>query len=253
MWQQKIETLKSAGFNIVARTHTGHALQKNEDRFFIKTLKDKSILCAVADGLSGESKGDFASELVINNLSGIDEFSYTDFTRELSDIALRIDRLIHKKSERSSNLSGTGSTMVGILLKNSHAYWVHVGDSRLYLFRDNSLIQLTEDQTRARFLLKEGEITAKQYPIHHSRQIMDQYLGCGFCEPETGSFILKPKDIIIISTDGLHKSIDDDAILSAIRTSGDIDAIVRSLENSALQNGGEDNITVIGIEVSDHS
>ena len=55
--------------------------------------------------------------------------------------------------------------------------------------------------------------------------------------------------MLIISTDGLHKSIDYDSILSAIKTSGDMNAIVKSLEYSALEKGGDDNITVIGIEV----
>lgn len=249
MWKQRHQSLETETFKIIARTHRGHALPKNEDRFFIKTLNDQSILCAVADGLSGESKGDFASELVIKNLSEIDELFSPDSSHELFSIAINIDRIIHKEGERSLKFYGTGSTLTGILLKAYHLHWVHAGDSRLYLFRENALIQVTEDQTRARFLLNEGEITAEQYLSHYSRQIMDQYLGCGFCEPETGSIALKPKDRLIITTDGLHKTIDYDSILSTLKSSGDMNAILESLEYHALKKGGNDNITIIGIEI----
>jgi protein phosphatase len=78
---------------------------------------------------------------------------------------------------------------------------------------------------------------------------MDQYLGCGFCEPEEGSFKIQPKDILIISSDGLHKYIDRDMIFSIISTSKDIEFKVDALINAALQEGGMDNITVIGIEI----
>jgi len=76
-----------------------------------------------------------------------------------------------------------------VFLRDNVAHWIHVGDSRLHLFRERSLIRITEDQTLARFLIEEGELTPDQASTHYSRQVMDQFVGCGFVEPEAGIFV----------------------------------------------------------------
>lgn len=249
MWQNKHKVLNTAAFNITAATHMGYVRQKNEDRFLIKTLKDNSALCAVADGLGGESKGDYAAETVRKKLGVIEEIHIKNNDNQLVNITQNIDQLVYNEGQKHSSLNGMGSTLVGVLLRNFLAYWVHVGDSRLYLLRDEKLIQITEDQTLARFLLEEGEITPEQSNSHYSRHVMDQYLGCGYCEPEKGCLKLLPRDIIIISTDGMHKYIDSDVMLFLITSSADIESGVNSLVHAALEAGGRDNITVIGIEI----
>jgi protein phosphatase len=97
--------------------------------------------------------------------------------------------------------------------------------------------------------MEEGEIRPDQLDTHYSRHVMDQYLGSGFCEPEEGRFKIQPKDILIISSDGLHKYIDFGMIFSIIKTSASIESKVNSLIQAALEKGGRDNITVIAIEV----
>lgn len=176
----------------------------NEDRYLIKELKDGSVLLAVADGLGGEAAGDYAAETLQKNLTGLTHISRNDEQRELDQLAREIDRSIYAEGQENKSLEGMGSTLVGVLLRDRIAYWVHVGDSRLYLLRDRKLTQVTEDQTLARFLLDEGEITAEQLPSHYSRHVMDQCVGCGYTEPETGRFKLLAGDILMLSTDGLH-------------------------------------------------
>jgi protein phosphatase len=249
MWHKKHQVYNNEGFNIVAATHSGRVLQKNEDRFVIQALNDHSVLCAVADGLGGTSNGDYAAEIVRKELSAIEEIHIHKSPGPLLSIAQEIDRQICHEGEKNPTLKEMGSTLIGVLLQNSIAYWVHAGDSRLYLLREKQLFRLTKDQTLARFLLEEGEIKPEQLDTHYSKNIMDQYLGCGFCEPEEGSFKIKPKDILIISSDGLHKYIDFDMIFSIIKTSASIESKVDSLVHAALEKGGKDNITVVAIEV----
>lgn len=77
---------------------------------------------------------------------------------------------------------------------------------------------------------------------------MDQYLGCGYSEPEKGFIELKPKDMIIIASDGLHQSMDTNVISSVLLQPDAIKNKVKSLLQTALKSGGKDNITIVGIE-----
>ena len=140
-----------------------------------------------------------------------------------------------------------GSTFLAVLFRDGDAFWAHTGDSRFCVFREDLLIRITEDQTLARFLVKEGEITPEQAKSHYSRQVMDQCVGCGYCEPETGCFELAPGDLAILCTDGLFKSVNTELMVSSLSRSGGIDRLADSLVRAALENGGRDNITVIGI------
>lgn len=138
-----------------------------------------------------------------------------------------------------------GSTLTGVLLRNDVAHWVHVGDSRLYILRSEILTQVTQDQTLARFLQKEGEITEQQLSTHYSRHVMDQYVGCGYSEPETGSLKVQAGDLLALSTDGLHKHISMDGFNSILNRNDDLETKTRALVKEALDTGGNDNITVV--------
>ena len=120
-----------------------------------------------------DAAGDYAADIIRAKLSGLDLISGKNVQTELDQLARSIDRTIFTKGQENMAFEGMGSTLVGVLLRHRVAYWVHIGDSRLYLFRNGSLIQVTEDQTLARFLLEEGEITAEQLPTHYSRHVMD--------------------------------------------------------------------------------
>jgi protein phosphatase len=107
------------------------------------------------------------------------------------------------------------------------------------------LTQVTEDQTLARFLLEEGEITAEQLPTHYSRHVMDQCEGCGYAEPETGRLKFLAGDLLVLSTDGLHREIPEDTLFSILNTETILETKARRLVKAALNAGGKDNITVV--------
>ena len=226
-------------------THIGFVRKSNEDRYLIKELKDKSVLIAVADGLGGEVAGDYAAEILREKLAGLNHISTNNEQSELDQLARAIDCDIYTEGQENNALEGMGSTLVGILLRNRIAYWVHVGDSRLYLLRNGTLTQVTEDQTLARFLLEEGEITAEQLPTHYSRHVMDQCVGCGFAEPETGRLKFIAGDLLVLSTDGLHRQISENTLKSILNTDTDLETKARALVKAALDAGGKDNITVV--------
>jgi len=226
-------------------THIGLVRKSNEDRYLIKKLEDNSVLLAVADGLGGEVAGDYAAEIIREKLAGLNSISRKDIQQELGQLARTMDRTIYKKGQENVALEGMGSTLISVLLRDRIAYWVHVGDSRLYLFRNGTLTPVTEDQTLARFLLEEGEITTEQLLTHYSRNVMDQCVGCGYVEPETGRLEFLAGDILVLSTDGLHKDITDNTINSILNMDTNLEIKAKALVKAALDAGGNDNITVV--------
>ena len=173
--------LQSENESIFSVSHIGRVRKVNEDRYLIKKLSDRSILMAVADGLGGDVASDYAAEITRGWLAGIEHVPEGDELRYLERLVKDIDLSICNEAEKNPELEGMGSTLVGVLLRNGYAHWVHVGDSRLYVLRKNQLIQITKDQTFARFLVEEGEITPEQALTHYSRHIMDQCVGHGIC------------------------------------------------------------------------
>jgi serine/threonine protein phosphatase PrpC len=226
-------------------THIGLVRMSNEDRYLIKKLKDDSVLIAVADGLGGEVAGDYAAEIIRGKLADLNHISINNEQQELDQLARAIDRTIYTEGQENHGLEGMGSTLVGVLLRDRMAHWVHVGDSRLYMLREGTLTQVTEDQTLARFLLEEGEITAEQLPTHYSRHVMDQCVGCGYAEPETGRLEFLAGDLLVLSTDGLHGEIPENTLHSILNTDTNLEIKARALVKSALDTGGKDNITVV--------
>jgi len=193
----------------------------------------------------GEVAGDYAAEIVRGKLAGIHEVSRGEEQKQLAALVQEVDLSIYYEAESDPDLEGMGTTLICVLLRDGFAYWVHVGDSRLFVLHDGQLTQITEDQTFARFLLEEGEITPEQVPTHYSRHIMDQCVGCGICEPETGRQLFTDEDLIVLTTDGLHKVIGNENMTSLLEAKANLETKAKSLVQAALDAGGEDNITIV--------
>ncbi len=227
-----------------AITHIGLKRDRNEDRYLIKELSDGSILLAVADGMGGEAAGDYAAEVMINGLAEINGKS-RDTERQLSDQVRETDLILRNEADFNPDFQGMGTTVTVAQIKNGTAHWAHVGDSRLYLLRDKGLIQITKDQNVAQFLVDEGEITTEEARTHPLRNLLDQCVGCGDCQTETGHFKVNRGDLLLLSSDGLHGSLSSEAIISMMDEEPAIGDKVKSLLQAALDAGGKDNITIV--------
>jgi serine/threonine protein phosphatase PrpC len=247
--EEGVANLTSEFIDLFAISQIGLVKDSNEDRYFISRLVDGSILMAVADGLGGHVSGDYAAEITIAKLASIRLIEQGMEEQQLCNIAKNIDLIINKEIEKDPAIEVMGTTLTCVLLRDGVAYWVHVGDSRFYLLRDRELIRQTEDQTLARFLLAEGEITEEEAPYHYSRHIMDQSLGCSYCEPETGRHEIKNRDLLILASDGLYKEIEDFQINFLLNIRPDLETCIRSLVIAALHAGGNDNITIVAMEI----
>ncbi len=234
---------------IFGKTHQGHVREKNEDRLLIKNLPDKSFLIAAADGMGGEANGEIAAELVIDGLSGIN-YSVKDIEQHLIHLIKDGHRKILDIVKKDSDLEGMGTTVTSVFVRKNTLHWAHIGDTRLYVLRDQKLNQITTDHNMAQFLIEEGELTVEQARVHPSRNLLDKCAGGDEdCDPDTGCLEITNGDVLILTTDGLHEAISFESLKSILISSVDIESKTESLLNAALDAGGADNITVVLAEV----
>jgi eukaryotic-like serine/threonine-protein kinase len=231
--------------DIFGLTHLGLLPKTNEDRYLVRQMKDKSLLLAVADGLGGDVSSDFAAEIAMGKLAGIQRVTNGKEKQELKQIVLEMDIIIFNKAKEELELEAMATTLVCAILKKDHIHWVNVGDSRLYLLRNKELVQVTEDQTLAKFLIEEGELEAENAKDHYSYDLLDQCIGYGECEPQTATFKVQKKDLLILSTDGLHKMVSKKTFLSIVNAQTSIEVKTKALTKAALDSGGKDNITIV--------
>jgi protein phosphatase len=143
---------------------------------------------------------------------------------------------------------GTTIVVVRVVLSPTlHATVAHVGDSRVYLLRDGSLSQLTQDHSLIEEYVRRGLIQREMAFRHPLRHVLSRALGLErAAEPDIAVHPLRPHDRLLLCTDGLTKMMDDQQI-EAVLTAGErsLEASCEALVDEALRLGGEDNVTVI--------
>ena len=228
----------------IGLTHPGLKREKNEDRYLINEIADDFILLSVADGVGGEVAGEYAADIMIHELASMKPDSENK-KRDLVLMVERADHIIRREAKNNSSLEGMGTTVTGVLVGEGVAYWVHVGDSRLYVLHHQNMIQVTKDQNMAQFLIDEGEITEEEARTHPMRNLLEQCVGCGDCKPDTGQLEIKPKDLLILCTDGLYREVNTETMTSLLTSQTEIKKKAKSLIQAALDAGGKDNITIV--------
>lgn len=231
--------------DIVACTHTGLIQKNNEDRYLVKTMDDNALLLAVADGLGGDVSSDIAAEMIRGRLASLNKIPMHKETEFLDEFAKDLDLFIHEKAANHPSLAYMATTLVCAVLKNDVIHWLNVGDSRLYILRDQELMQITKDQTLAKVLIEEGELKPENADDHYSQKILDQCLGYGTCEPETGKIGINQNDFIILVTDGLYRMIEREMMLDILNSDQSLKQKLMALTDAALSSGGKDNITIV--------
>jgi PPM family protein phosphatase len=235
-------------------TDLGVRREQNEDYFlYLEPESDeeftaKGRLLLVADGMGGHNGGEVASGIAAAALreaflNANGEEPRTILVRGFS----RAQQEIVARGSEAGRLNGMGTTCTAVILRNGELSFGHIGDSRLYLLRGGALSQLTEDHTLVHRLVKYGAISKDEAATHHQRNVLTSALGmpsdtvaADFSEEPLP---LKPKDTLIISSDGLHGLIQDHEIEEIVGSRSPNDAC-RALVNLAIERGGPDNITV---------
>jgi protein phosphatase len=233
---------------IARETHQGLKRTNNQDRYVVREYGPEAVLLAVADGMGGEAAGDRAAQIAIDSLA--------NFHSETADPVLQLQRLFKQASEdieaqvrQNFQLSGMGTTLTTVFLHRGRAFYAHVGDSRLYLFRAGKLKRVTWDHTLPDTLLKEGNITTEEARNHPAQHLLLQCIGCGRFKASTGTLELESDDILLVSSDGLHHEIPEEEIAALLTGAEDLAGILKKLVQAALMAGGRDNITIVAARI----
>ena len=242
----------AAGWSAVGRSHVGHVRARNEDHFVISPERG---LCAVADGIGGGPAGDVASKLAcVTLVSAMGEGATAAHAGDtLMSAFAAADRAVLDAGRTNRSLNGMGTTLSAIWFRdpaaaNSTVCFGHVGDSRIYVLRPTGLEQITQDDTVAMDLVRQGDMTLAEA----KRSIYWHYLsqsisGHAPIRPQTGEVDLKTATAVLLCSDGLSNMIGDAEIENIL--GGALDDLgedsAEALVEAALRNGGGDNVTVI--------
>ncbi len=141
--------------------------------------------------------------------AGIDEAHTPQAGRALLESAVeQANRSVYEKARGTPSLSGMGTTVVCALVRGGLAQYVHVGDSRIYLFRNNKLLQLTKDHSMVQEMVEQGALTEEEAQNHPRKNLITRALGVGRdVEADFGEKEVSPRDILLLCSDGLSNCV----------------------------------------------
>ena len=231
-----------------AISHTGKVRSNNQDSGYAG-----SNLFVVADGMGGHAGGDVASSLAITRLEALDRpyESTADAERALrdaiSDAAVDLVDTVTVRPE----LAGMGTTVSALIMVDEYAVIAHIGDSRIYLYRDGALTQITTDHTFVQRLVDSGRITPEEARYHPRRSVLMRVLGDMDTDPELDTFIMPTQsgDRWLLCSDGLSGVVDDPHTAKALGQGLAPGRTADSLLKQALDGGAPDNVTIVIVDV----
>ena len=232
-------------------TDVGRVRSNNEDNLLVA---DDQGLFAVADGMGGHAGGEVASLTAVEALRAA--YSKERTADALADAVRAANRAVWDRAGEDMGLRGMGTTLTAVALVDEDGEEVlaivNVGDSRAYLLRDGELDQLTDDHSLTEEMVRRGELTSEEAALHPQKHILTRVLGMD-TDVEVDCFRVVPYrgDRILLASDGLSNELDDGQIASMLRRLADPEEAARELVRAAKANGGNDNITVVVVDVID--
>lgn len=237
---------------VISRTHVGLVRENNEDALLVR----EPSLFAVADGMGGYAAGEIASRSTIKAFeAATNSLRHEQEEQNIRKVMLeafdKANTHVYKMAVSNESYSGMGTTMTALYLPgDGHGYCCHVGDSRLYLFRNDKLEQLTHDHTLVADLKEQGKITDEEAFVHPQRNILLQALGVEeTVNADFFSFRLQEGDRLLLCSDGLSDMLRA-AEISRIIGCADPEQAADKLLEQSLDNGGRDNVSLILIDLT---
>jgi protein phosphatase len=226
------------------RSDLGLVRSNNEDSVYAGPR-----LLAIADGMGGHAAGEVASKIVIGTLESLDEDRpIGDIMAALRDAVEDANGRIAEAVERDAELDGMGTTLTALRFTEGRVGLVHVGDSRAYLLRGDTLSQITHDDTYVQHLVDVGQLTADEAKDHPRKSVILRALSGIEVEPDVSIREARAGDRYLLCTDGLSDVVSAETILDTLGIA-DVQEAADRLVELALRGGGPDNVTVIVADV----
>jgi protein phosphatase len=231
----------------------------NEDHF---GFDEKHGVFVVCDGMGGHAAGEVASRIAVETVlaffrerkAGVEEDAYLGDAplgaRLLAEAVRQANDAILNYAEEHKNTSGMGTTLVAARFTEGMFSIANVGDSRIYLFREGQLLQLTEDHSLVMEQVRRGMITIEQAKKSSAQNIITRALGTDESTlPDLGEFPAQSGDILLLTTDGVLRHVDDEEMSNVLVQLPSLQAACDTLIDIANEGGGEDNSTCMLIRV----
>jgi protein phosphatase len=234
-----------------AMTDTGRVRSANQDYVFssIEPVGVLPNLFLVADGMGGHQAGDYASRFIAENLVAHFKMAKdTGTVAVLKDGIEKVNQLLYQESKKKPELNGMGTTLVAAVVQDSTMYVANVGDSRLYLIR-NQLKQITRDHSYVEELVSLGQLERGSKDYREKKNIITRAVGTeDKLEIDFFEVSLEPGDYILLCSDGLSNMLEDAEIEEIICSELELPEKAEKLITVANDNGGKDNIAVVLME-----
>ena len=255
---------------VSARTDVGRSRDHNEDRFLVAdlttrdaslseagrtfTLGSKGCLLLVADGMGGAQGGEVASQMTVDLIyEGLTETWVNDpessvdlFGSRVREAVENANALIHERSNLTVDLSGMGSTATVLGILDGSILVSQVGDSRAYLIRNGSAVQLTRDQSFVQRLIDTGRVTEEEARRMPTKNIILQALGPSpTLEVVETRHPVQRGDTALLCSDGLTAVVEAAEIATVVMEEDDLSTACQRLVDLSNERGGPDNITVV--------
>nr|WP_294793653.1 protein phosphatase 2C domain-containing protein [uncultured Mucilaginibacter sp.] len=240
--------------NFFGLTDTGKIRDNNEDTFIAQFILNKRyILACVIDGVGGYHGGEVAAEIAREEILKELEKDKGDLIPEMISAFKEASAKIYRERQNNKehNQMACVATLVVADVQNNQFVYAHVGDTRLYLLRDGTLVKISKDHSFVGYLEDSGRLTETAAMKHPKRNEINKALG--FSEQidedetyiETGQSPFLPGDMLLLCSDGLTDMVDKKDITNLITGNDTLQQKVAALIEAANNNGGNDNITVV--------
>ncbi|PZE77784.1 MULTISPECIES: Stp1/IreP family PP2C-type Ser/Thr phosphatase [unclassified Curtobacterium] len=233
-----------------AVSHVGRIRANNQDSGY-----SGAYLFAVADGMGGHAGGDVASAIAIRRIREVDrEFpSAHDAEFALQAALIAANQLITETVFEHQELTGMGTTVSAMIRVGDQIAIAHIGDSRIYRFRDGELKQITADHTFVQRLVDSGRITPEEAAVHPRRSVLMRVLGDVDAAPEVDTAVMdiQPGDRWLLCSDGLSSYLAEERIRHALASEMDANQVTQRLVKETLDHGAPDNVTVVVMDVTE--
>lgn len=240
---------------IVAKTDKGLVRENNQDAYAVGELPGEVAWAVVCDGMGGAAGGNIASALAVKVISDKITSSYNEKMRDSSiknllDSAITAANIeVYDMAYSRPDLTGMGTTVVAVVVRDNVAHIAHAGDSRAYIVNDDGVEQITVDHSLVQNLVDRGEITKEEAEHHPNKNVITRALGVDkridvdFSEVE-----MHENETLVLCTDGLSNCVNNAEMVEDIKD-GQYYAFADRLVKRANKNGGNDNITVVAIAI----
>jgi len=231
-------------------SHVGRVRSNNQDSGYCG-----DHLFLVADGMGGHAGGDVASAVTLNMLVELDaEYDSPEQAAEaLKRRLLEANAELRRHVLDHPELAGMGTTVSGMITVGDKVAIAHIGDSRIYLFREDELTQITSDHTFVQRLVDSGRITKEEAASHPRRSVLMRVLGDVDSSPEVDTLVMtaQPGDVWMACSDGLSDYVPQDEVLASLRSRRTLQSAVDQMVDKALSHGAPDNVTIVLAEFGD--